>query len=327
MMSEALGELRTIDARSQWANEATDFTPWLANEENIGRLGAALGIELEVENTEVAVGPYSADILARDSSSGDYVVIENQLGKIDHDHIGKAITYAGVLSAGAVVWIAAEFTEEHKKAIDWLNDNSSEDVSFFGVRIELWKIDNSRPAIRFNVVSRPPGVFRRAAVSKAGGPLTETKKMQLEWWTAFRDAALKEKIIPSARTPAPRYWYNVALGRTGIYLSNIADTSGNKIGVRVILKHKYNGEAALAQLLESKMEIENEIGDQLLWDANPDSLNKYIAIHREADLTSRDKWPEYLQWMTEMTHRFRKTFGPRVKQLDLDIGEESDLEG
>jgi hypothetical protein len=326
-MSEELGKLKTVDVRSQWPNEAADFTPWLANEENTGRLGAALGLELEVENTEVAVGPYSADILARDSGSGDYVVIENQLGRTDHDHLGKAITYAAVLGASAVVWIAPQFTEEHKKALDWLNDNSSEDVSFFGVRIELWKIDSSRPAVRFNVVSRPPDLFRKAAVSKAGGAITETKKLQLDWWTAVREALLEKNIVPSAHTPAPRYWYNVALGRTGIALSNIADTSGNKIGVRVILRHKYNGEAALAQLLESKEEIENEVGDQLLWDANPDSVNKIIAIYREANLSSREKWPEYLQWMTEMTGRFRKAFGPRVKQLDLEVEEVGEVEG
>jgi hypothetical protein len=173
---------------------------------------------------------------------------------------------------------------------------------------------------------RPPDLFRKAAVSKAGGPLTETKKLQLEWWTAFREALLERKAVPSAHTPAPRYWYNVALGRTGIHISNIADTWGNKIGRRVILRHKYNGEAALAQLLESKAEIEKEIGDQLLWDANPDSVNKIIAIYREADLASRDKWPEYIQWMAEMTDRFRKAFGPRAKQLDLEVEEEGQLE-
>ncbi len=89
-MTRELGIMRQVDVREQWPNEARDFTPWLAEEDNIALLGDALGIELAVEDTEVFVGPYSADILARDTASGNYIVIENQLGKTNHDHLGKA---------------------------------------------------------------------------------------------------------------------------------------------------------------------------------------------------------------------------------------------
>ena len=120
-MSTELGAIKKIDVRSIWPHEASDFTPWLAKETNIGQLSAAIGLELEVENTEVAAGPYSADILAREVGSDAYVIIENQLGKTDHDHLGKAITYAAVLDAGTIIWVAPTFTPEHRKAIDWLN--------------------------------------------------------------------------------------------------------------------------------------------------------------------------------------------------------------
>jgi hypothetical protein len=110
-----LGSLKKINPRTQWANEAINFTPWLAEDENIQLLAAELGIELEVESIEAAVGPYSADILARDTATGDFVVIENQLNKTDHDHLGKMITYAAFLGASAVVWLAPKFTDEHKK--------------------------------------------------------------------------------------------------------------------------------------------------------------------------------------------------------------------
>ena len=110
-----LGILKIITPRKKWNNEARDFTPWLA--EHVDELGKAVGIELEVENVEVAVGPYSADILAKDTGTGKFVVIENQLEKTDHDHLGKAITYASVLDASTVIWIATDFTEEHKKIL------------------------------------------------------------------------------------------------------------------------------------------------------------------------------------------------------------------
>lgn len=229
-MDRELGELKLLNVRYKWTNEASEFTPWLAEEENLSKLGSELGLELELENTEVSVGPYSADILAKDISNGKYVVIENQLEKTDHDHLGKAITYASVLDATAIVWIASDFTDEHKKALDWLNDHTSEEISFYGVIVELWQIDESKPAIRFNVVSKPVYIARQINVPDN---LTETRKLQLEFWTKFRDRLAKCKEIPNVQTPRPQYWYDVSLGKAGINLSNIANTYDNKIGVRV----------------------------------------------------------------------------------------------
>jgi hypothetical protein len=127
-MDPDFGKLKLLDVRSLWPKEAYDFTPWLA--EHIGLLGEAVGIEHEVENTEVSVGPYSADILARDAGSGKYVIIENQFKKTDHDHLGKLITYASVLDASALIWVAETFSDEHHKALDWLNDLTPDEVSF-----------------------------------------------------------------------------------------------------------------------------------------------------------------------------------------------------
>ena len=323
-MSTELGSLQLVDIRSLWPNEAADFTPWLARPENLAGLGAAIGIELEIEHSEVGVGPYSADIVARDSATGSYVVIENQLERTDHDHLGKAITYAAALDAGTVVWIAPEFTDEHRKAIDWLNDNSSEDLSFYAVQLELWQIDASRPAVRFNVVGRPRELLRHVSLSGTDGPISESRQLQLEWWTMVRDALVERHVVPTARSPRPRYWYSLALGRTGLHISNIASVFDKRIGVRIYLRSKHGGAAALAQLREAKDDIEKEIGHALLWDANPDARDKIIAIYRDADLTRRDKWPEYCAWMIEMIGSFYKTFSPRVRELDLNAPEEDE---
>jgi len=322
-MKDSLGTIKQLDVRQIWKNESADFTPWLAEDENIALLGEVLGIELEVEDTEVAAGPYSADILARDTGTTGYVVIENQLGRTNHDHLGKAITYAAVLNANTIVWIAPDFTDEHKKALDWLNDNSSDELSFFGVRPELWQIDESKPALRFNVLSRPAEAIRTATVKKAA-TLSPLRKLQLEWWTTVRDALLKSKAVPSAQSPGPRHWYNVALGRSGIHLSNTANTFDNKIGVRIYMRHKYGAEAALAQLLDSKEEIERELGTTLLWNPNPDARDKTIVVYRDADISKRDKWPEYCEWMVDMITRFLTVFRPRIKELDLESSEEDD---
>lgn len=327
-MGDKLGELRLLDVREFWANEAADFTPWLARDENIAKLGAAIGLELEVENTEVAAGPFSADILARDTASSDYVIIENQLGKTDHDHLGKCITYAAVLGARTVVWVAPRFTEEHKKSLDWLNDHSSDDLAFYGVQPELWQIDESKPAVRFNVLSRPTGTMRKVIIGPHPSELSDVRKLQVEWWTAFRDKLVESRAFPSVQTPAPRAVFNVAVGRSGFVISNSTNSFDNRIGVRLYMRSRYGGEAALEQLLESKDEIEQEIGHKLRWNPNPEGTDKIIAALMDADLARRDKWAEYLQWMVDMNIRFRKTFGPRIKELDLDTSPtEEDEEG
>ncbi len=317
-MSEELGELRRVNLRTYWANEAAEFTPWLAAEENIAKLGEALGIDLEVESTEVAAGPYSADILARDTVTGDYVIIENQLGKTDHDHLGKAITYAAVLNASAVVWIAGQFTDEHKKSLDWLNDSTTEESSYFGVVVELWQIDESSPAVRFNVISRPAGLARKSVATRASAkPLTDDQKLQHEWWIAFHDALLEKGVVRSAQTPRPQYWFDVALGRTGFHLSNTASVWKEEIGVRFYIWNKVNAEVALEQLEAQRQEIEQEIGETLQWDPNPQARDKTIKIVRTADLRSKDEWPGYLDWMVDMTAKFIAAFAPRVKELEL----------
>lgn len=319
-MSTELGELKTVENRSLWPSESHDFTPWLAREQNIGRLGEALGLELEVEQIEVPVGPYAADILARDSA-GEYVILENKLGKTDHDHLGKALTYAAVLGAKTVAWVAPEFTDEHRKTLAWLNDRTGEEVSFFGVQVELWSIDGSRPAVRFSVVSRPSDIVRQGQIAKAG-ELSDSRRIQLDWWTAFKYRAQASRIIDSPRSPRPRYWYDVPLGRSGLHLSLIASPDERRIGVRVYLRNKTGGQSAFRQLSQSKDAIEKSLGYSLLWNPNEAAIDKTIAAYREADLRDRSSWSGHLEWMLKTTDQFRKEFGPRIREMNLDSTED-----
>jgi hypothetical protein len=323
VMGGELGTFKKLEVRSFWINEFTEFTPWLAKEENLARLGEAIGLELELESTEVSAGPYSADILAKDTGTDKYVVIENQLEKTNHDHLGKAITYASALNASAIVWIAPMFTDEHKRALDWLNDNSTEDVSFYGVTVELWQIDDSKPAVRFNVVSYPSEPIRQTAIARAAEDLTDTKKLQLEFWTQFREAMKATGQLTSLRAARPQYWYDLPLGRANIHLSLMANTFENKVGVRVYLRGQV-ADTALAQLEPQRDVLEKEIGARLEWNPHPDKQDKIIALRMSADLHAKDKWNDYIQWLVNTTLKFRKAFAERVKALDLSNENEED---
>jgi Domain of unknown function (DUF4268) len=324
-MSVDLGHMRRAGVRDVWKHEELEFSPWLANEKNFALLTAALGLELQVAGVEVPVGPFSADILAKDSDD-NFVVFENQFGKTDHDHLGKVLTYAATLNASAVVWIAERFTDEHRKAIEWLNDHTIDDLSLYAVELVLWQIDQSKPAVQFNVLSQPSEVVRKATAVKSAGPITEAKKLQLEFWTAFREALLERKIVSSAQTPRPQYWYNVPLSSSYVHLSNVANTSAGRIGVRVYIRNKV-ADVALPQLEAERATIEKEIGEPLQWNPNPDNMDKIIMLDRPADLDDRSKWPEYISWLVERDARFKKAFEPRIKKLDLSqsLGPEPQL--
>ncbi|MCA9423372.1 MAG: hypothetical protein KC592_20300, partial [Nitrospira sp.] len=150
-----LGRLQPVDLRTIWGSEAGDFTPWLAQEENLALLGETIGLELELEGTEQHVGPFRADIVCKDTVTDAWVLIENQLERTDHSHLGQLLTYAAGLNAVTIVWIAERFTEEHRAALDWLNEITDESVNFFGLEIELWSINNSPAAPKLNLVSSP----------------------------------------------------------------------------------------------------------------------------------------------------------------------------
>src|SRR4051812_43362290 len=150
MISQPLSHLKQIDLKDVWSHEASSFTPWLALEQNIALLGDTLGLELEVEAQEKAVGPFRADILCKDLQTNTWVLIENQLERTDHTHLGQVLTYASGLGAVTIVWIAARFTEEHRATLDWLNKITDRSFRFFGIEVELWRIGDSSPAPKFN---------------------------------------------------------------------------------------------------------------------------------------------------------------------------------
>lgn len=260
-MSLKLGELKNLKLQEVWDHEERDFTPWLAQEENLAALSRATGLDFQLDRAEVPVGPYFADILAKDAS-GALVVIENQFGKTDHDHLGKVLTYAATLSASIVVWIAERCTDEHRKVIEWLNEKTTDEISIFGVRPEVLQIDTSNPAVRFTVIVEPNEIMRQASVAKAAGDISESQQFQLDFWTMFQKRLLERKVVASAQTPGPKYWFDVPLGRSNIFISNVLNTWDGKMGIRIYIGNRIAA-SALPQLEQDRIAIEQEIGSKL----------------------------------------------------------------
>ena len=267
MTSPNFGRLISVNPRTAWQNEADDFTPWLSVRENLNLLGTTIGIELEFEAQEKSVGPFRADILCRDTATGDWVLIENQLERTDHTHLGQLITYAAGLRAVTIVWIASPFTEEHRAALDWMNDITDTRFNFFGLEVELWRIGDSPLAPKFNVVSKPND-WSKAVVEGASRPdLNETQQLQLDFWTAFRTYASEHAVSIKPIKPLPSTWMGLAVGRSGFGLAAIASLWNSEKEhydtneVRAQLQISNNHSQAYFTLLEKeKNEIHTELG-------------------------------------------------------------------
>jgi hypothetical protein len=213
----SLGSLEKIeDLRTIWPNEAQDFTPWLA--ENISKLGDTLGMELEAETSEASVGRFSLDLLANDVGSGSIrpVVIENQLEETNHDHLGKLLTYAAGFDANVLVWIAKAFRDEHREALNLLNRRTGGDTNFFGIELELWKIDGSLPAVNFNVVATPDD-WRRETVGTLRGDnnTSERNEQYREFFQGLIDKLVERRFTRNRKTQ-PYSGFGFTSGTRGI---------------------------------------------------------------------------------------------------------------
>ena len=191
-MKTQLSTLENVDIRNIWENETTDFTPWLAQSDNIDHIGEAIGIDLTVEEKEKPVGPYRADIFCKDEGENP-VLIENQLESTDHKHLGQLLTYASGLDAVTIIWVASEFSDEHRATLDWLNEHTAQGINFFGIVIEVKKGNGHHYPV-FNVVSQPNNWSKSINSDgyKTYGKLTETKKKQQDFWVFLKKTKRKK---------------------------------------------------------------------------------------------------------------------------------------
>jgi len=317
MIKEQLGKFEKVELRDIWESEAGDFTPWLAKEENLKLLGDTIGLELELEAQEKNVGPFRADILCKDTSDGSWVLIENQLSNTDHTHLGQILTYAAGLNAVTIVWIAERFADEHQATIEWLNEVTVEDINFFGLEVEIWKIGNSAKAPKFNIVAKPnewtkakggTGRIRQAE-------LTETKLLQLEYWKAFRKHILNSNSFIKPTKPQPQHWMNFSIGRSYFYMYALVDTVKNRNGLRLCLEGP-DAKAHFKLLEYQKKQIEDEVGCKLIWEERPGKKSSFVSYYANANPKKKDEWVKQHEFLREAIEKYYKSFNERIKKLD-----------
>lgn len=322
-----LGRLEPVELREAWQDEARGFTPWLAESENLELLGDTIGIELQLEAQEKEVGPFRADILCKDTRNDHWVLIENQLERTDHTHLGQLLTYAAGLDAVAIVWIARRITDEHRAALDWLNDVTDERANFFGIEVELWQIGDSPVAPKFNLVSKPNEWSKAVTGAAAGsGPkeLTEHQRLQRDFWTGFREHVLDRESPLKPPSPSAGGWMTMGVGHSGMKLSAVLSKMDfvartfEQGEIRAqFLVHK-NPEIWWQRLSAERQELDALLPEGLTWENAEDKKSFKLYFRQAVDVQDREQWEDYFGWLRRHLEALYRVFSPIAKHAEPD---------
>ena len=296
-----LGRLEKVDLREVWANEARDFTPWLAREENIALLSEAIGMELSVKDTDQSAGSSPADIVCREAKTCHRVYVQIQLDKTDDEHLGKIITYAAKLDAVTIIWIAQKIKDEHRVALNWLNNYTTKNLGFIGIEMELYRIDNSPIAPNFKIISQHEG-------AKTTRQTPNLNTIRLEYWTVFCDLVEQRGEFKPAK-PQKRWIRHSILPNFKLDMGY--DSTKQTIHINVSLTGS-NRKENVEKLAEEKGVIEREVNGKMDWRSRSGTI--YLRKHN-CDIYNKDSWAEQHEWLYEKLQIFHRVFTERIKNL------------
>ena len=296
-----------VDLRSVWKNESSDFTPWLYEEKNIQCLSDAIGLEITAEERESLVGEFSADILAKETGTDHKIIIENQLEDTNHDHLGKIITYAAGKNASYVIWIVKHAREEHKAAIEWLNENTNDDIGFFLCEIKLYQIDDSKIAPMFVAISIPND-WKKGQKRLESEELSESKRSHEAFWNAFNEYAWKNQKFAKTfhkHKAKPDHWYTLSIGTSKAHINLVRFSRTNSVTVDLWIP---NDKSIFDKLYAHKNEIEEETGIRFNWNRLDDKKGSSIRIEENFSLPKERNLSEGFEWIMNASMKMKSAF-------------------
>ena len=309
-----LQKLNKVELRKEWKNEASDFTNWLAKEKNLQLLSDEIGIDISFIQTEANVGKFNVDMFAEEESTGRKIVIENQLERTNHDHLGKIITYASGLDAEIIIWIVKDVHDEHKQAVDWLNEHTDDEINIFAIRMELWQIGGSPYAPKFHIISKPNDWSKAIKKSRAQTDLSSHRLLQLDFWTQFNKFFELNKTLLRTRIARPRPWYDLSIGSSKAHLCLGININSQFIkcelyipGIKQLFHELYN----------DKKNVEAEFRDTLEWLGMEEKKASLIRTTLKIDVGNNSNWEECFKWLFNNSHKFKEIFSDRIKKIKI----------
>ena len=307
---KTLGRLEEIkDLRKIWPHEASDFTPWLSQDDNIALLADAVGLDITVDETESSVGDFNVDIFATETGTDRKIIIENQLEDTNHDHLGKLITYASGKSADVIIWVVKHAREEHRAAIEWLNNHTDEKIGFFLCEIKLYKIGNSDPAVKFEVIEKPNDWAKEVKKSEYS---SETQQRRYEYWAAFEDYAFQSAEFSknfNRRKPSKDHWMDFGIGSSACHLAVLQIQTRNELGVELYINEDKD---LFRSLFKNRSEIESETGLRFNWKELPERKASRIVIFESVDFSDKNQWSKQFDLVIDVMIKMKREFGKYI---------------
>lgn len=302
----AIGKLEEVDIRELWKHEQYDFSEWLSKKENIENLNDILGLTLVDISKETYVGSYRCDLFAKDETTGIKVIIENQLEMSNHDHLGKIITYASGLDAKVVVWIVKEAREEHRSAIEWLNNNTNSNINFFLIEIHAYKIGNSDNAPMFQVIEQPNDFIKNNKSINSNDTMNKSQSQRLEFWNQFNNVLVERGKPFNVRKTTTDHWYNVAIGTSDAHIDITLVNKDSVIGVELYIT---DNKELFDKLYQRKDEIESDLGFKLDWRRlNNSKASRIVTFIKGLNFDDHSNYNELINKTIDLAVLMRDTF-------------------
>lgn len=303
-----IGRLEKVELRKIWSSEPANFTCWL--EDNIEVLSSFLDFDLEVIEREKKVGTFSIDLYAQ-TPNGDKVIIENQLEKTDHNHLGQIITYSTNLESNIVIWIAKEVRQEHANAINWLNEST--DINFYLIQVEAYSINNSSPAPYFKLVCQPDEDMRAVGADKKD--FSEREKFNLMFWEMLIKKCKGRLNHFCNKKPSKYHYHSGSSGKSGF--SFVFNITSSFYGVELYIdaNDQELNKAYFHEIHKMKSEIELESEDGLQWDELPEKRASRVRWTLKNIAIMNTDWKAEQEKMIEAMERFEGIFRPIIKSI------------
>ena len=307
-------ELKCLPLRDIWPHEASDFTPWLAS--NIQTLGAVLGMDIEFTDREAEVGDFSLDLLAKDLGSSRTLIIENQFGRTDHDHLGKLLTYAAGYDASIVIWLSEEVRDEHRQALEWLNQRTDIETQFFAIVVEVLQIDDSQPALNFKIVVSP-NAWEKSKRREISTTSVRSEKYR-SYFQELIDELRERHNFTNARVGQPQNWYSFSARIKGFEGIWYHVNFGRNRQVYTTLYIDFGTHAENKNFFDALKERETEINVKfstpLHWERNEKKRMSTIRLTRDGDIHADKHELEAIKaWQIENLLKFKEVFTPEIE--------------
>lgn len=307
-----IGRLKPVELREIWKHEATNFTTWLFN--NLDILNEQLGLSLTGIECEKSVGPFSVDIFAEDTS-GRHVIIENQLTRTDHDHLGKVLTYMTNLDAKVAIWITSDPRPEHLKAVDYLNENLPADTQFYVVKLQAFKIEDSKPAPLFTIESGPSP--ERSAGGAVKKELAAKDTLRYDFFSLLLTTCnSKTTLFSNVKPVGYQGWVNAGAGKSGLMWLLEAGNKFTKVGLFFCSASAEINKKRYDSLLSHKDEIEQLCGMQLNWEFSESRKQQYIRFSNTLNIfESQEAWQRVCEDLVDRLIRLESAMRSFINQL------------